>query len=110
MANRIAASAIAVLAIAPVGALAAICDQTGPNSPLETHKHWIMEGWEKRVGDPEFEFVKKMARYYDLEDPAGGFFDNFAPGQVFQFIIISHVILVKKIAKSRAAPIRKWQH
>ena len=36
-------------------------------------------------GDPEFVFAKKMARYYDLENPAGVFYDNFAPGETQLF-------------------------
>lgn len=61
------------------------CAQTGPNAPLALHQHWIMEGWEKRQGDPEFVFTRKMGRYYDLEQPSGIFYDNFAPGETQLF-------------------------
>lgn len=61
------------------------CAQTGVNAPLALHKHWIMEGWEKRKNDAEFVFAKKMARYYDLNNPAGIFWDNFAPGKTQLF-------------------------
>ncbi|MDN3516387.1 hypothetical protein QWY84_02080 [Aquisalimonas lutea] len=61
------------------------CDQNGYNAPLELHKHWIMEGWEKQEGDPEFVFAEKMNLYYDLEQPEGVFFDNFAPGEIQLF-------------------------
>ena len=57
------------------------CASSGADAPLALHKHWIMEGWEKREGDAEFVFADKMARYYDLENPAGVFYDNFAPGE-----------------------------
>jgi hypothetical protein len=33
-----------------VQALDNACDQTGALSPLALHKHWIMDGWEKRKG------------------------------------------------------------
>ena len=56
------------------------CAQTGADSPLELHKHWIMKGWEKKVDSPEFIFATKMRRYYNLQDPTGIYWDNFAPG------------------------------
>ncbi len=62
-----------------------VCAQAGPNAPLALHTDWIMEGWERREGDPEFAFAKKMARYYDLEHPTGVFYDNFAPGDTQLF-------------------------
>lgn len=61
------------------------CPQGGPDSPLALHTDWIMEGWERREGDSDFVFANKMARYYDLEDPAGVFYDNFAPGETQLF-------------------------
>ena len=74
------ACAVVLTASTPVMAETIACAQTGADAPLEMHKHWIMEGWEKRIGDPDFVFADKMARYYDLEDPTGVFYDNFAPG------------------------------
>jgi hypothetical protein len=56
------------------------CPQEGPASPLALHEEWIMNGWERREGDPKFNFVEKMGKYYDLEQPGGVFWDNFAPG------------------------------
>lgn len=56
------------------------CPQEGPASPLALHEEWIMKGWERREGDPQFNFVQKMGKYYDLEEPGGVFWDNFAPG------------------------------
>ncbi|WP_245420002.1 hypothetical protein [Phyllobacterium salinisoli] len=44
-----------------------------------------MEGWERRDGDPAFVFADKMGKYYELEDPAGIFWDNFAPGDTQLF-------------------------
>jgi len=59
---------------------AAGCPQEGPGSPLALHEEWIMEGWERREGDPAFVFTEKMGKYYDLENPSGVYWDNFAPG------------------------------
>jgi hypothetical protein len=55
------------------------------NSPLSLHQDWIMQGWERREGDPDFVFVTRMGKYYDLEDPKGVFWDNFAPGDTQLF-------------------------
>lgn len=64
---------------------AAPCAQSGPDSPGVLHGDWIMEGWERSEGDPDFVFEEKMARYYDLEHTQGVFFDNFAPGETQLF-------------------------
>jgi len=61
------------------------CPQGGPNAPLALHEEWIMQGWERRDGDPAFVFTEKMGRYYDLADPSGVFWDNFAPGDTQLF-------------------------
>jgi hypothetical protein len=58
-------------------------------SPLSLHEEWIMQGWERRDGDPDFVFVKKMGKFYDLEDPKGVFWDNFAPGDSQLFTLAS---------------------
>lgn len=67
-----------VLAVSPVAAQT--CPQTGDDAPGALHAHWMMEGWERREGDPDFVFADKMSRYYDLADTEGVFYDNFAPG------------------------------
>lgn len=61
------------------------CATSGAESPLELHRDWIMEGWERREGDPAFVFATKMQRYYDLEQTKGVFYDNFAPGKTQLF-------------------------
>ena len=66
-------------------AFAQSCPQDGPNAPLALHEAWIMQGWERRDGDPAFVFVDKMGKYYDLKDPTGVFWDNFAPGETQLF-------------------------
>lgn len=66
-------------------AAGAACATTGVESPLALHRDWIMDGWERREGDPAFVFAKKMQRYYDLQNTQGVFFDNFAPGKTQLF-------------------------
>lgn len=61
------------------------CPKDGAGSPLVLHEEWIMDGWERREGDPEFDFVSRMGKYYDLENPQGTYWDNFAPGDTQLF-------------------------
>lgn len=61
-------------------AAAQSCASDGDAAPLALHKSWILQGWERKEGDPAFVFAEKMRRYYDLAAPAGVFYDNFAPG------------------------------
>jgi hypothetical protein len=81
----IAAIAIAGFAAPALSQEAEVCPQDGPSAPLALHEEWIMEGWERREGDPAFVFVEKMGKYYDLEDPSGIYWDNFAPGDTQLF-------------------------
>lgn len=74
---------VLTLAAAPVAAQT--CPQQGDNAPMALHEAWIMEGWERNEGDPQFVFAEKMKRYYDLENPEGVFYDNFAPGETQLF-------------------------
>lgn len=61
------------------------CPQTGEKAPLALHKDWLMQGWERHEGDPKFVFSQKFSGYYDLQNPSGVFYDNFAPGtQLFR--------------------------
>ncbi|MBJ7537274.1 hypothetical protein [Marinomonas transparens] len=80
------ASALSVIVLSSLGsgllhAAENTCEQTGVNSPLVLHKDWIMMGWEKKKNAPEFIFANKMARYYNLKEPEGIYWDNFAPGE-----------------------------
>lgn len=80
--NAIRAAVLAAALAGPALAQEVACPREGPSSPLELHTTWIMEGWERREGDPPFDFAAEMDRFYDLEDTAGVFYDNFAPGDV----------------------------
>jgi len=84
MTNTKAAVALTLGALA-TPAMAQSCPQEGANAPLALHEEWIMQGWERRDGDPAFVFTQKMGKYYDLEDPTGLFWDNFAPGETKLF-------------------------
>ncbi len=70
----------ATLTMAATNIAAQTCPATGPEAPGALHADWMMEGWERRDGDPDFVFATKMAHCYDLKDTAGVFYDNFAPG------------------------------
>nr|WP_272214523.1 hypothetical protein [Marinicella sp. W31]MDC2880143.1 hypothetical protein [Marinicella sp. W31] len=63
----------------------AACPQNGTDAPLALHEEWIMQGWERHEGDPEFVFVEEMAKFYDLKDPEGVYWDNLAPGDTQLF-------------------------
>lgn len=70
----------AALAMMATSLAAQTCPATGTEAPGALHADWMMEGWERREGDPDFIFATKMARYYDLQNTTGVFYDNFAPG------------------------------
>jgi len=40
---------------------------------------------ERTEGDSKFIFAEKMKRYYDVQNPHGIFYDNFAPGKTQLF-------------------------
>jgi hypothetical protein len=84
MTNTKLTAALTAAALA-TPAMAQPCPQDSPNAPLALHEEWIMQGWERRDGDPAFVFTEKMGKYYDLDSPAGVFWDNFAPGETQLF-------------------------
>ncbi|AVR98361.1 hypothetical protein [Pseudoduganella armeniaca] len=57
----------------------AICAASGPDSPAELHRDWIMTGWERDAGDPEFNFRNDLARWYDFSATDLSLFDDFDP-------------------------------
>lgn len=54
------------------------CPKKGVQSPVELHRAWIMEGWEKKKGDKSFAFAEELGQFYELDAP-GVFYDDFAP-------------------------------
>jgi hypothetical protein len=81
--RKVLLPAVILLMATPVAAQT--CPQQGKNAPMALHEAWMMEGWERNEGDPEFVFAEKMNRYYDLGSPTGVFYDNFAPGETQLF-------------------------
>jgi ketosteroid isomerase-like protein len=60
-------------------AAAPACPTSGPESPGELHRQWILEGWEYRPGDPQFSFRNKLGRFYDWDAKDAVLFDDFDP-------------------------------
>lgn len=58
-----------------------MCAETGPQSVISLTREWILVGWEKRPGDPPFNFEKQLGRFYDFHaNPAqASFYDDFDP-------------------------------
>lgn len=81
--RKILLPAAILLVATPVAAQS--CSHEGENAPMALHEAWMMEGWERTEGDPKFVFAEEMNRYYDLENPTGVFYDNFAPGEAQLF-------------------------
>lgn len=42
---------------------------------------WILVGWEKKPGDPPFDFRNKLGKYYDFNSPDVVLYDDFEPGR-----------------------------
>ena len=66
---------------APVPVQAASCPDIGADSPAARAREWILVGWEKRPGDPAFDFQRQLGRFYDQDvAPAdASFYDDFDP-------------------------------
>lgn len=60
----------------PSSGLAASCAN---GSVADLHKEWILVGWEKKAGDPPFDFRPKLGKYYDLTSPDVLLYDDFEP-------------------------------
>jgi ketosteroid isomerase-like protein len=68
-----------LLGVAAAASLAAACPAEGPVSPTELHRAWILEGWERREGDPRFVFREKLGRFYDFEGEGVVIHDSYDP-------------------------------
>lgn len=55
----------------------ATCAASGPASPGELHREWILVGWEKHRGDPPFDFRKKLGHLYHWNSSDVRLYDNF---------------------------------
>lgn len=58
---------------------AAMCAAHGPASPGELHREWILVGWEKRRGDPPFDFRQRLGHLYDWNSRDVRLYDDFDP-------------------------------
>jgi hypothetical protein len=55
------------------------CAATGPASAGERHREWIMVGWEKRRGDPAFDFRQRLGHLYHWNSGDVRLYDDFDP-------------------------------
>jgi ketosteroid isomerase-like protein len=73
----LAMSAVAALAAGPAHAqrTPSLC---GSASVAQLHRDWILT-WDKRPGNPPFDFRAKFAKYYDWDARDGHLYDDFDP-------------------------------
>lgn len=69
--------AIASMAASPAQAQA-VCPANGQAGVTELHRDWILT-WDKRPGDPPFDFRAKFGRYYDWAGQDVHLYDDFDP-------------------------------
>jgi hypothetical protein len=57
------------------------CPGAGPRSAASLAREWILVGWEKRPGDPPFNFDTQLGRFYDMQalPEEASFYDDFDP-------------------------------
>lgn len=55
------------------------CPTAGNDSVAGLHHDWVMIGWERDAGDPDFNFRKDVGKYYDLTSTDLSLFDDFDP-------------------------------
>lgn len=71
---------VAALAIVASAAPAeANCTLNGASSVVDLHRDWILDGWERREGDPPFVFAEKLKRFYDFDGNGVVIHDSWDP-------------------------------
>ena len=55
------------------------CPSSGKDGVAELHRDWLMTGWERDAGDPDFHFRKDLGKYYDFASRDLSLFDDFDP-------------------------------
>lgn len=55
------------------------CPSAGKNGVAELQREWLLTGWERDAGDPEFNFRKDLGKYYDFTRSDLSLFDDFDP-------------------------------
>lgn len=68
-----------VVASATTGERPATCATSGPASPGDLHREWILVGWEKHRGDPPFDFRRRLGHLYHWNSNDVRLYDTFDP-------------------------------
>lgn len=55
------------------------CPGGGKDGVAALHRDWLMDGWERNAGDPDFNFQKDLGKYYDFTRTDLSLFDDFDP-------------------------------
>lgn len=55
------------------------CPTSGKDGVGELHREWLLTGWERDAGDPDFNFRKDLGKYYDFASRDLSLFDDFDP-------------------------------
>jgi ketosteroid isomerase-like protein len=55
------------------------CASSGKEGVAQLHRDWLMIGWERNDGDPDFNFRKDLGKYYDFNSRDLNLFDDFDP-------------------------------
>ncbi|MCS0628104.1 hypothetical protein NX786_01925 [Telluria mixta] len=55
------------------------CPSSGKDGVAELHRDWLLTGWERDDGDPEFNFRNDLGKYYDFTRADLSLFDDFDP-------------------------------
>lgn len=67
------------LAMAALNGGAPACPVEGSGSVADLHVAWILEGWERREGDPRFVFEQQLGRFYDFDGQGVVIHDSWDP-------------------------------
>lgn len=55
------------------------CPASGQEGIAQLHHDWLMIGWERDAGDPDFNFRQDVGKYYDFTRDDLNLFDDFDP-------------------------------
>jgi hypothetical protein len=55
------------------------CASAGKEGVAQLHRDWLMIGWERDDGDPDFNFRQDLGKYYDFSSKDLSLFDDFDP-------------------------------
>lgn len=64
--KALALAALSVCTSSFSAELLTTCPTAGNESVAGLHHDWVMIGWERDAGDPDFNFRKDVGKYYDL--------------------------------------------